>query len=181
MPLMLPRRVLISAVLVSLAIFLPWSREACADDPARAAANPVEASAPLQPVVTAIGVTKSSVGTQIAISGDSDLAFEYFVIEGKHLVIDIPGAISSVWPAEQQLDDEFVSRIQVAAQRGDKPGVRVALALKKPDAFTVREENGKIVVLFPTQAGGASASPPPLNRVLETSAVQNRKRDSASR
>jgi len=154
-----------------MTIFLPWVREACAEDPGLSA-TPLAETEATQPVVTAIGVVKSKTGTQITISGNFDLSYEYFVIEGRSLAIDIPGARSTVWPAEQQVDDEFVSRIQVAAQTGGKSGVRVALALKKPDGFTVRGENGRIVVLFPTQQGSASPSRPPLNRVFEVTATR---------
>ena len=169
-PQRLQRLVLFSAVLALLTIFQPWSRESCAENSAGAAATPGDASStPL--VVMAIDVLKSPAGTQITITGEGNLTYEYFVIGGKSLLIDIPGASSKVSPAERQVDDEFVSRIQVAAETGEKPGVRVALALKKPDDFTVRGENGSIVVLFATQKDSASPSQPPLNRVVEVTAT----------
>lgn len=152
-----------------LAIFPFGGRETCAEEPAGAAAA-TGRSGSRQPVVTAIGVVKNKSGTQITISGDTELTYEYFVIEGRSLAIDIPGATSSVWPAEQQVDDEFVSRIQVAPQTGEKPGVRVALALKKPDDFTVLGENGKIIVVFTARKDSASLSEPLLNRVVEVTA-----------
>jgi type IV pilus assembly protein PilQ len=169
---MLRRSLLFSAVLALLTINAFWSGEACAEEPDRAATTPAEPAAARPPVVTAIGVVKSSAGTQITISGDAALAYEYFVIEGKSLAIDIPGAASSVWPAEQQVDDEFVSRIRVAAQTGEKPGVRVVLALREPAGFTVRGDSGKIVVLFPTPKGVVSGSLPAPNRVVDVTAAR---------
>ncbi|MHB8834691.1 MAG: type IV pilus secretin PilQ [Candidatus Methylomirabilia bacterium] len=115
---------------------------------------------------------KSRAGTQIAISGDGNLTYEYFVIGGKSLLIDIPGAGSRVAPAEREVDDEFVSRIQVAARTGDKPGVRVSLALKTPDDFTVRGEDGRILVFFATRQESVSAGRPPLNRVVEVATAR---------
>jgi len=67
-------------------------------------------------------------------------------------VIDVPGATNRVWPVEQQLDDEFVSRVRVAEQTGATPGVRVVLDLKRPEGFTVRGDSGRIVVAFTAAA-----------------------------
>jgi len=170
--LILRRPVLFPAVLALLTIFQPGIRESRAGDPGPAATSPTAAAATPLPVVMAIDVFKSQAGTQITISGKGNLTYEYFVIGGKSLLIDIPGASSSVLPAERQVDDEFVSRIQVASQTGEKPGVRVALALKRPDDFTIRGENSRIVVLFATRKDSVSASQPPLNRVLEVTATR---------
>ena len=168
---MLQRLVLFSVLLPLLTIFQPWSRETCAEDATRAAA--LTADAPVaSPVVTAIDVLKSDTGTRVTISGEGTMLFEYFVIGGKSLLIDIPGASSKVQPAERPVDDEFVSRIQVAARTGEEPGVRIALALKKPDDFTVRGESGRIVVAFATRRDSASPNQPQLNRVVEVTAAR---------
>jgi len=169
----MPRRlVLIPAVLAVLTIMQPWSPASHAEGLGGSAATPAAASAAPLPIVLAIDLLKSEAGTQITISGEGNLAYEYFVIGGKSLLIDIPGASSKVLPAERLVDDGFVSRIQVAEHTGEKPGVRIALALKKPDDFTVRGENGRIVVLFATRKDSASPSQPPLNRVVEVTAAR---------
>ncbi len=171
MPRMLQRLVLFSVLLPLLTIFQPWSRETCAEDATRAAALPADAPV-ASPVVTAIDVLKSDTGTRVTISGEGTMLFEYFVIGGKSLLIDIPGASSKVRPAERPVDDEFVSRIQVAARTGEEPGVRIALALKKPDDFTVRGESGRIVVAFAARRDSASPNQPQLNRVVEVTAAR---------
>jgi type IV pilus secretin PilQ/predicted competence protein len=118
------------------------------------------------PAVTAIGVVKGKAGTQVTISGDATLSFEYFVIEGRSLVIDIPGATSRVWPAEQSVDDDFVGRVRVAEKPGEKPGVRIAFDLKRPDGFTVRGTDAGIVVAFSApQPAPAARSAAALARV----------------
>lgn len=124
-----------------------------------------------RPVVTAIGVVKGAAATAVTISGDADLTYEYFVIEGRSLVIDIPGATSRVWPAEQQVDDGFIGSIRVADQGGANPGVRVVLDLKQPEAFTVRGDGARIAVTFAVPAKAAralpAAGPTGLNRVVD--------------
>ena len=167
MPQMLQRSVQVSALLALLALFPHGSRAARAEEPAYPAGAPGEAAATHRPAVTAIGMVKSKSGTQVTISGDAELPYEYFVIEGKSIVIDIPGAGSTVWPAEQQVDDEFIGRYEVAEQTGERPGVRVALSLKKPAPFSVVGENGRIVIAFPAPKTDVPQSQPPLNRVVE--------------
>jgi type IV pilus assembly protein PilQ len=129
------------------------------------------------PVVTSIGVVRGGAGTEVRISGDAPLAYEYFVVEGKSLVIDIPGATSKVWPAEQPIDDDVVGRVRVAEQGGARPGVRVALDLKRAEGFTVRGEGESIAVLFAPAAAGATGSAAPAaeaagNRVAEVVATR---------
>lgn len=171
MPQMLRRWLLPAAVSALLTVAAFLNQEVRAEDPAPTA-TPAAAEAGRQPVVSAIGVVKSQAGTQITISGDGSLRYEYFVIEGRSLAIDIPDARSTVWPAEQQVDDDFVSRIQVAAQPGASPGVRVLLTLKKPGGFTVRGEGGRIVVLFPSPPALDAPGPSALNRVVGVSAAR---------
>jgi type IV pilus assembly protein PilQ len=154
-----------------LAITPPGGREARAEDPAGAAGAPRSTTAG-QPVVSAIDLVKSAAGTQITISGDTELSYEYFVIEGRSLAIDVPGARSTVAAADRQVADEFVSRIQVAATTGEAPGVRVLLSLKKPDGFSVRGEHGRIVVQFAAREERSSLRPAALNRVSEVVAAR---------
>ncbi len=167
LPVMLRRSLSVLALLLLLSGFPVRGPGVRAEELSPALASPAESAAARQPLVTSIGVVKSEAGTRIVISGDSDLKYEYFVIAGKSLAIDIPGAASTVWPAEQELVDEYVSRIQVAAQTGEEPGTRVVLALKRPDGFAVRGENGRIVVDFAKPQLAASAGQSTLNRVVE--------------
>jgi type IV pilus assembly protein PilQ len=113
-------------------------------------ASTLSASAPpaTGPVVTAIGVASDKGATSVTISGDGPLQYEYFVIEGKSLVIDLPGATSTVWPAEQRVDDPFVDRVRVAEQSGEKPGVRVVLDLKQLAPYRVSTRPAGLQVEF---------------------------------
>ncbi len=154
---MLRRSLTILTVLLPLVAFTGSGRRATAAEPVPAESSPA-APAYAYPVITAIGVVKGKSGTLVTISGNTDLKYDYFVIDGRSLVIDVPGATSSVWPAEQQVNDDFVSRVRVAQQSGDRPGVRVVFDLKRPDAFTVRGDTGQIAVWF--AAGKAAAAPP---------------------
>ncbi len=107
------------------------------------------------PAVLSIGVVKGKTGTQVTIEGDAELSYEYTVIEGTNLILDIPGASNKVWPAEQPIDDDFVSRVRVSEQAGDVAGVRVVFDLKRPDSFTIAGDQGKIVVTFAKPAAAA--------------------------
>jgi type IV pilus secretin PilQ/predicted competence protein len=110
------------------------------------------------PTITALGVTKDPQGTTITIHGDGDLPYEYTTIEGKNLVIEIPGAGTKVWPATQQLDDPFVSRVQIGEQLSPKKLVRVVFDLKTAAAFTVRGDGPRIVAAFGAPAGKAASA-----------------------
>lgn len=145
----------ILAVLLLISALTAGAPASRAQDPEPPAGSP--ASAPLQRAVTAIGVARGDAGAEVTISGDGELAYEYFLIEGRSLVVDIPGAASRVWPADQPVDDEQVSRVQVAEQGGAKPGVRVVIDLKRPDGFTVRGDGSRIVVAFSHAAAPAPA------------------------
>jgi type IV pilus secretin PilQ/predicted competence protein len=169
-----------SVFLLIAAAALPGGSAAGAAEPATTleATTPSHPQAAHSPAVTAIGVVNGKTGTQVTISGDADLAYEYFVIEGKSLVVDIPGATSKVWPAEQQVDSGSIGRIQVAEQAGDRPGVRVALGLKRADPFSVVGQNGRIVISFsesaPSLQAAARAGAPAASPDAPAAAVETR-------
>ena len=118
---------------------------------------PVEASTSdaSGPSITGIGVVKDAKGTSVTINGDAVLQFEYSVIEGKNLIIDVIGAGSKVWPDVQQIDDPFVSRIRISEIAQPKKMVRVVFDLMSAGAFTVKDEGSKIMVQFGSRPGTA--------------------------
>jgi type IV pilus secretin PilQ/predicted competence protein len=154
------------AVVALLSLPLLQCREARAEDPADAPAAQTQTQEARPPAVTGIGVAKSRSGTQITISGDADLAYEYFVIEGKSLVVDIPGATNGVWPANRQLDDDYVGRMRIEQRTGERPGVRVAFDLLQPAPFTIEPGGRQITVSFL-----ASAAQRPTPRVAVRDSV----------
>ena len=172
------RSAIIGTVCLLLTILPSWCTAAHAQEGPLAATAPVAAAEKNLPAVTAIGIVTGKTGTQITISGDADLTYEYFVIEGKSLVIDVPNATNKVWPTEQQVDNEFVGRLRVAEQTGGKQGVRIVFDLKKPDGFTVSGVGRRITVSFVgPQVAVASATVPAkaaapgaTNRIFEITA-----------
>ena len=117
-----------------------------------AEASTTEASGPF---ITGIGVVKNVKGTTVSINCDAVLPFEYSVIEGKNLIIDVPGAGSKVWPDVQQIDDPIVSRVRISEIIQPKRMVRVVFDLLSAGAFTVKEEGSAIVVQFASRPGTA--------------------------
>jgi type IV pilus assembly protein PilQ len=108
-----------------------------------APAAPEETAAPTAKVVSAVKATGSKNGAKVVIKADGTMKPNTFMIEGKRLVIDIPGVKSRVRPRNIPVRKGGLDMVRIG-QHPDK--VRVVLDLKKPMEYTVTPEGNTLVV-----------------------------------
>ncbi len=124
-----------------------------------AAAAPADGGAATAQVVTAVKATANKQGARVVITADGTMKPTSFMIEGKRLVIDIPGTKSRVRPRNIPVRKSGLDMVRIG-QHPDK--VRVVLDLKKPMDYTVTPEGNTLVVaLTPAAAPTAQAEQKP--------------------
>ena len=119
-----------------------------------AASAPAEGGAATAKVVSAVKATANKEGARVVITADGTMKPTSFMIEGKRLVIDIPGTKSRVRPRNIPVRKSGVDMVRVG-QHPDK--VRIVLDLKKPMDYTVTPEGNTLVVAL-TPAAAAQAA-----------------------
>ncbi|HWR97676.1 MAG TPA: AMIN domain-containing protein, partial [Candidatus Methanoperedens sp.] len=143
-----------------------------AEAPAAAAPAPA-APAPTGPrALTGIDVQRAADGLVVTLQGTGPLAYEYFLVEGKSLVVDIAEAVNKVWPLKKKVGDDWVSQIRIGEHSQPKKATRVVFDLKKVAEYRVEGAGDGIVVSFGAPAlaaGPTGGAPAALNTVGEVS------------
>ena len=80
---------------------------------------------------TSIDVNKQADGLVVTLQGNGPLKNEYFLVEGKSLVVDIAGASNKVRPMKRKVGDAWVSQIRIGEHEQPKKFTRVVFDLKK--------------------------------------------------
>ena len=142
-----------------------------------AAAAPVEATpvvaAPLATeegtakVVKTVKATGTKDGAKIVISADGTMRPNTFMIEGKRLVIDIPGTKSRVRPSVIPVRKGGVDKVRIGQHTTPEKKVRVVLDLKKTMEYTVTPEGNTLVVAL-----AVASAPKAEERPQERAAAQ---------
>lgn len=120
--------------------------------------------------VTGLDVRRDEGGTLATIRGDGPLEYEYFLVEGKSLVVDVFNAGNKVWPTVHKVDDAYIEQIRIGEHFQPDRKVRVVFDLKEPGAYTVRKGGDQVAVVFgnPEEAPAAPAAAlSPTNTVEE--------------
>ena len=125
---------------------------------ASAAAMPAAEAAADVLFVTALDVRKDEGGTVASIRGDGDLQFEYFLVDGKSLVVDIFNAGNKIWPTVRKVDDAYVEQIRIGEHFQPEKKVRIVFDLKDAGNYTVRKGAGSVNVSFGSPSMGAAAA-----------------------
>jgi type IV pilus assembly protein PilQ len=117
--------------------------------------------APASPsrTVKSVGVVQNNAATTVSIRGDGALEYEYFLIEGTNLVIDIYNAANSAWPTVRKIGGPFLKQLRIGEHFQPRQMVRVQLELQKAGDFRVRDEGAQIIVSLGKPA--APPAPPP--------------------
>jgi type IV pilus assembly protein PilQ len=140
--------------------------EAAAPAEQASVSAPVEGGAETAKVVSSIKATANKEGARIVIAADGTMKPTTFMIQGKRLVIDIPGTKSRVRPRNIPVRKGGVDMVRVG-QHPDK--VRVVLDLKKPMDYSVTPEGNTLVVTL-TPAAAAQAEQKSQERAAAQSA-----------
>jgi type IV pilus assembly protein PilQ len=97
-------------------------------------------------VVKSVQATGSKQGAKVVIIADGTMKPNSFMIEGKRLVIDVPGAKSRVRPSVIPVRKGGLDKVRIGQHSTPEQKVRVVLDLTKPMEYTVTPEGNTLVV-----------------------------------
>jgi type IV pilus assembly protein PilQ len=115
-------------------------------------------------VVKAVKATGSRDGAKVVITADGTMAPTSFMIDGKRLVVDIPGAKSRVRPSLIPVRKGGVDKVRVGQHTKPDQKVRVVFDLLKPMEYTVTPEGNTLVVAMTIAAAKPKAEAQPQER-----------------
>jgi len=107
---------------------------------------PVAAESGTAKVVKSVKATGSKQGAKVVIIADGTMAPNSFMIEGKRLVIDVPGAKSRVRPSVIPVRKGGLDKVRVGQHAAPDQKVRIVLDLTKTMEYTVTPEGNTLVV-----------------------------------
>ena len=97
-------------------------------------------------VVKSVQATGSKQGAKVVITADGTMKPNSFMIEGKRLVIDVPGAKSRVRPSVIPVRKGGLDKVRVGQHAAPDQKVRIVLDLTKTMEYTVTPEGNTLVV-----------------------------------
>jgi type IV pilus assembly protein PilQ len=121
-------------------------QETAAEKPAEekpAAEKPEKGTAS---VVTAVKATAGKDGVKVVISANGTMVPSTFMVEGKKLVVDIPGTRSKVKPSVIPVRKGGLNRVRIGQHAAPDQKVRVVLDLIKPMEYTAKPEGNTIII-----------------------------------
>jgi len=143
------------AVIATIAVEEPM---AVAPAPEAAAPAPQVAIPSGPRALMAIDVKKQADGLVVTLQGNGPLKHDYFLVEGRSLVVDIAGATNRVRPIKTKVDDPWVSQIRIGEHEQPKKYTRVVFDLKKVGEYRVDSFYDRIVVAFGAPALAATGA-----------------------
>ena len=97
-------------------------------------------------IVTAVKATAGKDGVKVVISANGTIVPSTFMVEGKKLVVDIPGTISKVKPSVVPVRKGGLDRVRIGQHAAPDQKVRVVLDLTKPMDYTTKPEGNTIII-----------------------------------
>ena len=143
-------------------------QEAAAAGAAAVAAGETAAMEPgTAKIVKAVKATGTKDGARVVITADGTMRPNTFMIEGKRLVVDIPGTKSRVRPTVIPVRKGGLDKVRIGQHTTPEKKVRVVLDLKKTVDYTVTPEGNTLVI-----AMTAAAAAKPAEQQQERAAAQ---------
>jgi type IV pilus assembly protein PilQ len=110
-------------------------------------------------IVNRVQATAGKDGVKVVITGNGTMVPNTFMLEGKRLVVDIPGASSKVKPSVIPVRKGGLDKVRVGQHAAPDQKVRVVLDLTKQMNYTATPEDNKIlIVMTPSAAAPAVAA-----------------------
>lgn len=110
-------------------------------------------------VVTSVKAKAGKDGVNVVITGNGTIQPNTFMLEGKRLVIDIPGAISKVKPSVIPVRKGGLDKVRVGQHKDkDEKKVRVVLDLTKTMEYTVTPDGNTVVIAMNAAAAASAAA-----------------------
>lgn len=151
-------RVLSAVGVLSVPMAIP-SMGASTDSPAVDSGMPSSIEGGLAQTLTSIDVQRGTDDIRIVISGDGRLAHEVTRLDGRRLMIDIPGVASAIRKPVISVNHRFLKQVRMG-YHADK--VRVVLDLAGTAAYSVEPQGANLIVTLREGAGtdmGAGTHP----------------------
>jgi len=111
-----------------------------------AATEPVKTEVAGATVVTSVKATAGKDGVRVVITADGVMKPSTFMVEGKKLVVDIPGTKSTVKPSVIPVRKGGLDRVRVGQHPAPDQKVRVVLDLTKAMEYTTTQEGNSVVI-----------------------------------
>jgi len=126
-------------------------------------------------VVTAVRATAGKDGVKVVITANGTMTPNTFMLEGKKLVIDIPGARSRVKQKVILVRKGGLDKVRVGQHAEPDQKVRVVLDLTKPMTYTAAPEGNKLIIALSL----AAPAGPEATASQEKAAAQEKAADQA--
>ncbi len=97
-------------------------------------------------VVSSVKATAGRNGVKIVITADGSMKPNVFMVEGKKLVVDIPGVLSRVRPSVIPVRKGGLDRVRIGQHAAPDMKVRVVMDLTKPLTYTVTPEGNSLII-----------------------------------
>ncbi len=144
-------------------------KPAPAAKPAKEEKAPVEAEKPgaapptkgTASVVTAVKATADAEGIKVVITANGTMAPKAFMLKDGKLVVDIPGARSTVRPGVIPVRKGGLDKVRVGQHPGADRKVRVVMDLMKPMDYTVVPQGNTLVIAMTVAAAPAAEEKAP--------------------
>ncbi len=126
-----------------------------------AAEKPAEKPAAEKPekgtasVVTAVKASAGKGGVKVAITANGTMVPSTFMMEGKKLVIDIPGTRSKVKPSVIPVRKGGLDKVRVGQHAAPDQKVRVVLDLTRPMEYEAKSEGNTFIIAMTPAAVSA--------------------------
>ena len=108
-------------------------------------------------VVTAVSATAGTAGVKVVVTANGTMVPNTFMLEGKRLVVDIPGTRSKVRPKVIPVRKGGLDKVRVGQFTAQI--VRVVLDLTKPMTYTAKPEGNKLIIALAAAPAAAPAAP----------------------
>jgi hypothetical protein len=103
--------------------------------------------------VTSVKAKAGKDGVNVVIAGNGTIHPNTFMLEGKRLVIDIPGAIHKVRPVVIPVRKGGLDKVRVGQHKDrDEKKVRVVLDLTKTMEYTVTPTGNTVIIAMTAAA-----------------------------
>ena len=109
-------------------------------------------------VVLAVRATAGKDGVKVVITANGTMVPNTFMVEGKKLVVDVPGTSSTVRPSVIPVRKGGLDKVRVGQHALPDQKVRVVLDLTKPMTYTTVQEGNTVVI---------SLTPAPVEKAVE--------------
>ena len=117
---------------------------------------PGEAEKATATVVSSVKATAGKDGVKVVITADGSMRPNTFMVEGKKLVVDIPGVRSRVRPSVIPVRKGGLDKVRVGQHAAPDKKVRVVMDLTKPLDYTVTPEGNSLIIAM---SAATSAKP----------------------